>query len=146
MPKHSRIYSPSAGDRRESLGEYVASGIDISVVLGPAVGAGPDTVRERQLVPGSATGPAGLGGREPTASGGQGTSNVVGIMVRHDWGWPREAVSAVGPDPSQDAAGACLKSPFFDEVRHRATYDLNKELFDDLEGGLTIVVGRGYSK
>ena len=67
MPKHSRIYSPSAGDRRESLGEYVASGIDISVVLGPAVGAGPDTVRERQLVPGSATGPAGLGGREPTA-------------------------------------------------------------------------------
>ena len=90
--------------------------------------------------------PRNLSANRSDPSGGQGTSNVVGIKVRHDWGWPREAVSAVGPDPSQDAAGACLKSPFFDEVRHRATYDLNKELFDDLEGGLTIVVGRGYSK
>jgi hypothetical protein len=50
------------------------------------------------------------------------------------------------PDSPQNVSSAGIESPFFYEVGHAATYDLNKELFEDLEGRLTIEIGRGYSK
>lgn len=51
-----------------------------------------------------------------------------------------------GPYLPEEFGCIGVESPFFDKLRHAATYDLNKELFEDLEGGLSIVVGRGYTK
>lgn len=68
-----------------------------------------------------------------------------GWMLAELWR-PNDSVPAGEPNLAEDVGGAVIESPFFDEARHLATYDLNKELFDDLEGSLTIKIGRGYSK
>src|SRR5579862_5549604 len=72
--------------------------------------------------------------------------NVVGVVVKHHRRRPNDAVAPDGPNLAEQVSGPFIKSPFFDDLRHAATYDLNKELFENVKGGLTVKVGRGFSK
>lgn len=75
-----------------------------------------------------------------------GRRDLIRILVGHGRRRPKNPETARGPDFSKHPAGSDVESPFFGELRHLATYDLNKELLDDLKRGLTVIVGRGHSE
>ena len=56
-------------------------------------------------------------------------------------GGPGNAVTRGRPNPKKRLTARETKAPPIDEIRHRRTYDLNKELADYLRCGMTIKIG-----
>jgi hypothetical protein len=69
--------------------------------------------------------------------------DVIGIAVGHSSSGPSDAESGGRPDAIERSFVWGGKPPPPDEVSRRRTYDLNKELTDDLSGHVAIEMG-GY--
>jgi hypothetical protein len=70
--------------------------------------------------------------------------NVVSVAVGHELPRPVDDGPAWRPDAEERAFVWGGEPPSFDEAAVRATYDLNKELANDLRRNVTIVVGSPY--
>src|SRR5580704_10876040 len=70
----------------------------------------------------------------------------VSINICHGESGPDDAVAIWGPNAEQRAAMWCGEPPPFDDAYDRATYDLNKELADNLRGGLAVESGNWFAR
>ena len=71
-------------------------------------------------------------------------SHVISIPVRQKLTGPFNAVSARWPDAKERALLWRGKTPPFDELARRRTYDVNKKLADDLGRDVAVVIGCPY--
>ena len=72
----------------------------------------------------------------------EGVRCIIGVTVRHSSRRPEEARRVGGPNAIERTFIRRGKSPPRNEIWHRRTYDLNKELADDLRRNMRIEVGR----
>lgn len=72
------------------------------------------------------------------------TSGVIGVPVGHELPRLIDDRFAWRPDAEERAFVWRGEPPPFDEFSIRATYDLNKELADDLRRDVAVVVGSPY--
>jgi hypothetical protein len=66
----------------------------------------------------------------------------IDIPVGEGSGGPLNSDAAWRPNAEDNAALWDGDPPLFDKSRHRAVYDVNKELANDLNGRVTVKVGR----
>ncbi len=83
MPKHTRTYTLSAGDHRESLGEYVPGRVHVPVVAAATVRAFPLAIGEGKDMAGRAARAACLGGRKPSVHLDQRAAVPDGFVGEH---------------------------------------------------------------
>jgi len=71
---------------------------------------------------------------------------IISVSVAHGRERPIERNGGCGPDTGEFVGNQSLKSPSFNEAWHRATYDVNKHLTENLGRGFTIKIGDGFTK
>lgn len=70
-----------------------------------------------------------------------GVGDVLSGDIVKGAGRPRNAVVRRRPNPEDRLPGGEGKTPSTHEAWHRRTYDMNKELAEDLRRGMTIKIG-----